>query len=195
MVLISGGTVSYVAGLLEVEGGILNQLLSRIRSRFSIDALTLGHVILGQDREAVIMSDLVQQEGLKMAIPGKRTTEQLRSVSPPWATPSNPFDLGVALQFNDSFRVYETLVTAMCQDEAVDALHIQLPRQMIVQAPREFLGFFNRLPLSGKPLAVWVAGMESGTHETLQWLEEQQIPVFTSPEKAIHALSVLHRLS
>jgi len=53
LALVTGGAVSLVKGVLEVEGGILPKLLSRIRSRFSIDALTLGHVILGQDRESL----------------------------------------------------------------------------------------------------------------------------------------------
>jgi acetyltransferase len=142
--------------------------------------------------EAVVMTDLVQEEGLKMARPGKRTLEKIKPIFPPWDIPSNPFDLGVALQFNDSFRVYETLVTAMAEDEEVDALHVQIPHQ-ILQAPREFLGFFNQAPARGKPLALWVAGLEAGSHETLQWLEEQGIAVFPHPEKALRALAILYR--
>jgi hypothetical protein len=53
LALVSGGAVSLLDGVLEVEGGLLNKLLSRISSRFSIDALTLGHVILGQNLESL----------------------------------------------------------------------------------------------------------------------------------------------
>ncbi|OGP51470.1 MAG: hypothetical protein A2Y79_08115 [Deltaproteobacteria bacterium RBG_13_43_22] len=144
--------------------------------------------------EAVIMTDLVQQEGLKMAKANERTSKKLKSIFPPWEISANPFDLGVALQFNDSLRVYETLIAAMSEDENVDALHLQIPEQILL-LPKELFKLFHRAPALGKPLALWVAGIESGTHETLQWLEDQGIPVFPTPEKAIRALSALHQLS
>lgn len=53
-VLSSGGTVSFVSGIIEAEGGILAPILSRICSCFPIDAITVGHVILGCSRESII---------------------------------------------------------------------------------------------------------------------------------------------
>jgi len=53
-VLASGGTVSLGSGIIEAEGGILAPILSRIFSRFPIDAITVGHVILGCSRESII---------------------------------------------------------------------------------------------------------------------------------------------
>ncbi len=144
--------------------------------------------------EAVIMTDLVQQEGMKMAKAKKETVEKLRPIFPPWEISANPFDLGVSLQFNNPLKVFETLVSALSEDENVDALHIQIPDRILF-LPREFFQIFHRAPARGKPLVLWVAGMEPGNHETLQWLEEQGIPVFPMPEKGIRALSALHRLS
>jgi acyl-CoA synthetase (NDP forming) len=144
--------------------------------------------------EAVVMTDLVPQEGLKMAKADEKTKKKLKPIFPPWEISANPFDLGVALQFNDPIRVYETLVAAMSEDENVDALHIQIPDHTLF-APKELFKLFLRAPALGKPLALWVAGIESGTHETLEWLEDHGIPVFPTPEKAIRALSALHQLS
>jgi acetate---CoA ligase (ADP-forming) len=144
--------------------------------------------------EAVVMTDLVQQEGLKMARVNDRTIQKLKSISPPWEITANPFDLGVALQFNNSIQVYETLVAAMSEDENVDALHIQIPDQILF-LPKEHFKMFLRASALGKPLALWVVGLESGTHETLQWLEDHGVAVFPTPEKAIRALSALHQLS
>jgi acyl-CoA synthetase (NDP forming) len=144
--------------------------------------------------EAVIMTDLVQQEGMKMAKATKETVEKLRPIFPPWEISANPFDLGVSLQFNNPLKVFETLVSALSEDENVDALHIQIPDRILF-LPREFFQIFHRAPALGKPLVLWVAGMEPGNHEILQWLEEQGIPVFPMPEKGIRALSALHRLS
>ena len=50
----SGGAVSLAAGVIEAEGGILPFLLSRLRPHFTIDAITIGHVILGQNRESLM---------------------------------------------------------------------------------------------------------------------------------------------
>jgi hypothetical protein len=51
-VIVSGGVVKVAAGVIEAHGGILRFLLSR-RRFFRIDALTIGHVIFGQDRKSL----------------------------------------------------------------------------------------------------------------------------------------------
>jgi acyl-CoA synthetase (NDP forming) len=131
---------------------------------------------------------------MAMARVAAGTLERLRPVFPSWDMPANPFDLGVTLQFGDPITVYETLVASMAADPNVDALHIQIPDRLLM-LPREIFKLFHRAPEAGKPLVLWVAGMEPGAHETLAWLEEHQIPVFSSPEKALRALVALHHLS
>ncbi len=170
--------------------------LARAMERFGSLTLKGDRIAVGTlpGGEAVIMTDLVQQEGLKMAGANQRTINKLKSISPPWEISANPFDLGVALQFNNAISVYETLVAALSEDDNVDALHLQIPEQVLF-LPREQFKMFLPAPAQGKPLALWVAGIESGTNENLQWLEDQGIPVFPSPEKALRALSVLHQFS
>lgn len=53
LVIFSGGSISVTAGVIEAEGGILPLLLSRRRPHFTIAALTIGHVIIGQNRESL----------------------------------------------------------------------------------------------------------------------------------------------
>lgn len=53
-VIVSGGAVSFTAGIIEAEGGILPFLLSRLRPHAQIDAITIGHVVLGQNRGSLI---------------------------------------------------------------------------------------------------------------------------------------------
>jgi len=52
-VIFPGGSVSIKAGVIEAEGGILPFLLSRRRRHSMIDALTIGHVIMGQNHESL----------------------------------------------------------------------------------------------------------------------------------------------
>lgn len=54
LVIASGGKVRIAAGVLEAEGGILPWLLSRMRRHSAIDAMTIGHVIIGQSRESLL---------------------------------------------------------------------------------------------------------------------------------------------
>ena len=52
-VLLSGGGVSFATGAIEAQGGLLPALLSSRRFRFSIAALTIGHVICSPDRDSL----------------------------------------------------------------------------------------------------------------------------------------------
>ena len=85
-------------------------------------------------------------------------------------------------------------VDAMVAEPNVDALAIQI-HPAVLLFPKELMGFFLQAAQAGKPIALWLAGMESGRHENLMWLEEKGVPVFPSPEKAVRALAALHRLS
>jgi acyl-CoA synthetase (NDP forming) len=144
--------------------------------------------------EAVVVTDLCHQAGFSLPRLQEKTREKLKPVFPPWDISGNPFDLGVTLQFHDPRKVYSTLVGALAEDPNVDALAIQLPPR-ILHAPREFFHPFADVLKSQKPIVLWLAGVSPGGHESLEWLEDQHVPVFPSPEKALKALFALHRSS
>ena len=144
--------------------------------------------------EGVIVTDLIEQSGLRLAEPGRETIDKLRAVFPAWDIPANPWDLGLTAQFHDPATVYLTLLDAMVADPNVDALAVQIHPEFLA-VPKEFMEIFLRAVEAGRPIALWLAGMESGRHENLAWLEEKGVPVFPSPEKAVRALAALHRLS
>ncbi len=98
------------------------------------------------------------------------------------------------MQFTHPKNVYPTLIESVIQDPGVDCLAIQLPA-MAYRIPKEFFSVFQRAVDAGKPIALWLAGVESGRYEPLEWEEEMDVPVFSAPEKAIRALSALHPLS
>jgi acyl-CoA synthetase (NDP forming) len=86
------------------------------------------------------------------------------------------------------------MLGALADDPLVDGLAIQLPPR-ILNAPREFFHPFAEVLKSQKPIALWLPGVPSGGHESLEWLEDQHVPVFPSPERALKALFALHRSS
>ena len=143
--------------------------------------------------EGVIVTDLLEQEGLRLAEPGIATLEKLRAIFPAWDIPANPWDLGLTMQFHDPASIYPTVLGAMVAEPKVDAMAIQIHPETLV-LPKELMGVFSQVADAGKPIALWLAGMESGRHENLMWLEDRGVPVFPSPEKAVRALAALHRL-
>ncbi len=144
--------------------------------------------------EAVVVTDLCQQSGFSLSPLTEETRKKLKPVFPPWDISGNPFDLGVSLQFHDPRKVYYTLVEALVEDPNVDAIAIQLPPRAL-NVPREFFQVFARALRAQKPIALWLPGVPSGRHEVLEWLEDQHVVVFPSPEKTLKALLALHRLS
>jgi acetyltransferase len=145
--------------------------------------------------EGVIVTDLVEMQGMKLAQPTKETLRALRPVFPPWEISANPFDLGVCLQFHDPLKVYKLLIESALRDPQVDALAIQLPRWAARILPKDIFQVFASASAAGKPTVLWVPGTFPGQVEALQWLEERHTPVFPGPEKAIQALAVLHRFT
>ena len=140
------------------------------------------------------MTDLCHQAGFSLPRLQQETLEKLKPVFPPWEISGNPFDLGVTLQFHDPRKVYGTLLEAVARDPNVDALAIQLPPRLL-NAPREFFLPFLEPLKAQKPIALWFPGFPPGRDEAFQWLEDQHVPVFPSPEKALKALFALHRSS
>ncbi len=144
--------------------------------------------------EAVIVTDLCQQEGFSVIPLQSETRQKLRPAFPPWDISGNPFDLGVALQFHGGRRVYSTLLESLVSDSYVDAIAVQLPPRA-ASLPREFFQIFSQSLRAAKPIALWLAGTFPGSSEALTWLEDQHVPVFSSPEKLIRAFSALYRSS
>jgi acetyltransferase len=170
--------------------------LTRSLERFGSLSLKSNRVFIATfpGGEGVIVTDLLEQEGLQLAEIGSATLDKLRAIFPAWNISANPWDLGLTVQFHDPGTVYLTLLDAMVADPNIDALALQIHPEFLT-VPKEFMGIFLRAVEAGKPIVLWLAGMESGRHENLAWLEDQGVPVFSSPEKAVRALAALHRVS
>lgn len=145
--------------------------------------------------EAVITTDLCQQEGLTLASVTEETHKKLRPVFPPWEISANPFDFGVCTQFHNGAEVYRTFIEAMIDDPNVDGLAVQVAFWAVKLLPKEAFEAFPRAAQAGKPIVIWVPGVHPGKFEVLRWLEDNQVPVLPSAERCLKVLSALHRSS
>jgi acetate---CoA ligase (ADP-forming) len=141
--------------------------------------------------EAVVVTDLCHQSGFSLPSLSEETRKKLKPIFPPWDISGNPFDLGVALQFHDPRKVYGLLMDALAADPNVDALAVQLP-PFALSMPQEFFHPFAQALYAQKPIVLWLPGTPSGRHEVLEWLEDRNVLVLSSPEKAIQTLYALH---
>lgn len=142
--------------------------------------------------EAVISIDLCQQAGLSVAQVEEGTQRRLSTVFPPWEVLSNPLDLGICTQFHDIRKVLRIFIESMIEDPNVDAMALEV---IEIAVHHEVLKDFHLAVDAGKPIVMWVPEVRAGTSEALEWLENQQVPVFPSAPNAMKALSALYRSS
>lgn len=149
-------------------------------------------VATGSGGEGVIATDLCQLNGFVMAQLSPETCSKLRSVFPPWDIPVNPFDAGVCSQFNWGTDANAVFLDALAADPNVDcvALATQIHQHMRAD-PHQFVKPFCKVVRNGKPMVTWVTDPSVG-REFVNQLESNRIPVYTSAERAIRALSALH---
>jgi acyl-CoA synthetase (NDP forming) len=142
--------------------------------------------------EGVLTTDLCQQSGFSMAELSQSSFRKLKSIFPPWEIPINPFDLGVCAEFNRMDEVYNVVLDAMVSDQNMDCLAIQM---MPIGLPDDVLKSFLKAKERKKHLVTWVPEPLCGKDKLIQWLETNRIPVYSSAEGAIKALSALYRYS
>lgn len=171
--------------------------LTRALECFGSLALKRNRIFIGTfpGGEAVIVTDLLERVGLRLANVNHQTYAKLKPIFPPWDIPLNPWDLGLTIQFHHPAKIYRTVVESVIEDPAIDGLALQLHPMMLLLPKDQLLDALVQAAEARKPVALWIAGMEPGRHENLQWLEEKGVAVFASPEKAISALSALYRFS
>jgi acyl-CoA synthetase (NDP forming) len=145
--------------------------------------------------EGAIVTDMCQERGFSLAKVSSETYIKLQEVGPPWRIPANPFDIGVSGQFHP-MEVYQTFFEAMTEDANVDCLAIQLPTFRNVSIPDNILRVFLE-PIfrarSKKPVAVWLMEENQKYRTPIQFMEANRIPVYSTADRAIKALSAMYR--
>jgi acyl-CoA synthetase (NDP forming) len=156
-------------------------------NRIAVAALSGG--------EGVIATDWCCREGLSIAKMSPETVDKLQAVSPPWGIPSNPFDLGVSMQFHPMDEVLKVFFESMADDPNVDCIALQLEMigTLLLAGIDEFPSLLSILREKGKPFTIWMVGRNPQERELVEKLESNHIPVYTSSERAAKAFSALYR--
>ena len=145
--------------------------------------------------EGAIVTDMCQERGFSLAKVSPETYVKLQEVGPPWKIPPNPFDIGVSGQFHP-MEVYQAFFESVTEDINVDCIAAQLPTFRNVSIPDSILRVFLE-PIfrarSRKPVAIWLMEENQRYRTPIQFLEANRIPVYPTADRAVKALSALHR--
>lgn len=150
------------------------------------------HISTGPGGEGVLAVDLCQFHGLNLAQLSPETCDKLRSIFPPWDINGNPLDIGVCSQFHRGTDILTTALDAVAGDPDVDGIVMQA-RVDRFEGHSGFLETAPRVIGRGKPVVLWMTVMPQGENTIVHQLEARRIPVYPSAERAIKALSALHR--
>jgi len=145
--------------------------------------------------EGAIVTDMCHERGFSLAKVNSETYVKLQEVGPPWKVPPNPFDIGVCGQFHP-MEVYQAFFDAMTDDTNVDCIAAQLPTFRNISLPDNILKIFLEpffRARGKKPVAIWLLEEAQRYRTPIQLLEANRVPVYPTADRAIKALSALHR--
>jgi acetyl coenzyme A synthetase (ADP forming)-like protein len=137
---------------------------------------------------AILAADLCEDLGLHLPDLSERTVRMLAGVLPAIATPANPLDTAG----DGSYEMFKDVTDIMLSDPGINALLVIyvhagmvdpcLPAEAVIDARRG----------CDKPVITsWIGGKGLGT--AVQRLEENRIPNYPLPERAVVALNNLVR--
>jgi acetyl coenzyme A synthetase (ADP forming)-like protein len=135
----------------------------------------------------VLASDHAERAGVPMVKLSEETREALKKVVPPNSSLSNPVDLTGSANEED----YGKVLNIITQDPCVDILLVMVLVQTssIESDIVDILTEINEI-YADKPLLACTVGGEY-TEATLRMLEDNQIPSFPSPARAITAVKAI----
>jgi len=150
------------------------------------------HISTGPGGEGVLTTDMCYLNGLAMAQLEPQTYDNLRAIFPAWEINGNPLDIGVCGQFNPGKEVIRVVLETVAEDPNVDCIAIQ-GRVDRFEKPERFVNLAADTKKRGKPVVVWMTVMPKEENNIADRLEARRVPVYSSAERAIRALSALYR--
>lgn len=131
----------------------------------------------------IVTADILHDHGLSSAELSPATLATVKTVFPVWMDPSNPVDVWPAIEQSGPQKVYTTCLRALLEDPNVDALVIHIFAAMM---KGEYLAETARLKDElGKPVAVWLVGLEQPVRALRREVESLGLPVFDEIGRAV----------
>jgi acyl-CoA synthetase (NDP forming) len=137
-----------------------------------------------------MVADACEEFGLKLAELSKDTIKKIKPALPHSTMISNPLDCFSAGIPSDLFNAYRESLMAFKEAPTVDViLSCFLVSRIWTIDVNRLLSELEQFPV--KPMVAWVIGDYSRVGECTKILEENRVPVFASPERAVRALGAL----
>jgi len=172
----------------------LNELMDFVRAFSMTRKVNPGNraaVLTFSGGAGIVTADFLHDHGLGCAELDPATLAQLKTVFPAWMDPSNPVDVWPAIEQSGPEKVYRTAAQALMRDPHVDALIIHIFAALL---KGEFLAETARLKDElGKPVAVWLVGLQQPVRTLRKELEELDLPVFDEIGRAVSFVAAAKR--
>lgn len=147
-------------------------------------------IITGQAGPGILATDCCEPNGLTLARFSPRTQSRLCELLPPLSIRTNPVDMGPAwFDWKTCIKVVE----AVLEDENVDALVLCAVYASLNEVLlRELCPLLKGLH-QGKPVIVCFPSPPTAWEAERRGIESYGVPVYSTPERAVKALSALVR--
>ncbi|MEM2983283.1 MAG: hypothetical protein QXH17_09000, partial [Candidatus Bathyarchaeia archaeon] len=141
-----------------------------------------------------MVGDVCDESGLELTKLTDSVVKRIKPILPPLTRISNPLDCFSAGIPDDVFDSYRIPIMAFmdCTDVDMVLSCFVVNRVWTIDAGRLFKELKDHLK---KPIAVWVIGDYRRMKPFTEIVEENQIPVFSSPERAVRAIGALWKYS
>ncbi|MEM2942978.1 MAG: CoA-binding protein [Candidatus Bathyarchaeia archaeon] len=144
----------------------------------------------------VITADACESSGLQVARLSEETLERFRKASPPFIDVGNPYDIWPSVSILGMDEAYRIAVESMFEDENVDAIvaGFMVTKGFTELKDSSFISAASRKHPE-KPIVVFATSEWEMVDRMQADLENQSVPVYTSPELAVEALATMYRYS
>lgn len=137
----------------------------------------------------ILASDAIEAAGLELAALEPATVDALTSIVPAYGNATNPVDVTAAVMSEPG--LFERCLDVLADDPGVDAIVACFAVLVGDDVTRIATALRALRERTGVPVAVARTGATSLAPHAAALLAEAGIPVFSTPERAVHALAAL----
>jgi acyl-CoA synthetase (NDP forming) len=136
----------------------------------------------------IVMADKCRDLGLKPAQFAPATKRRLRQFISPLLPVDNPVD---AAWIGSSYDASRAVLNAILEDDGVDSLIVAFT--FFALSTDLYKAIIDLSKQHRKPIAVCLGSISEGVHTQIQALEDNHVPTYPLPERAVSGLSGLVR--